>query len=322
MATATSTIANNAPNHAANHPTPHAAPRGGHNAPAPVAPPTSAYPSDDEILGIVDEPNSGENPRDRSFGANAPSREAHDANTAPQDDATISDAAQNSNAPSAAMPEWLARVSAADPAAAPELAALWNRSSALETFDRAVYGGDPSARQQLVTQLYSDDPAALRALVATATQLLAGSVAQVVPSDLGPLSDTGRDSLLSSPANSPFGSRDTSPSAPHSAAWASNIPRSDEPTWATKPPHDPAPADRALQPRRLRAIRAIHQRRSRRRRGPRHRARSRSHVAAGNCRRRAPPHCRRHARGSSRGAARRSPARIASRGRAARFAFR
>lgn len=248
MATATNTIANNAPNHAANHPTPHAAPRGGHNAPAPVAPPTSAYPSDDEILGIVDEPNSGEKPRDRSFGANVASREARGANTAPQNEVDISDAAQNSNAPGAAMPEWLARVSAADPAAAPELAALWNRSSALETFDRAVYGGDPSARQQLVTQLYSDDPAALRALVATATQLLDGNVAQVVPSDLGPLSDTGRDSLLSSPANSPFGSRDTSPSALHSAARASNIPRSDEPTWATKPPHDPAPAEPHFSP--------------------------------------------------------------------------
>ncbi len=73
------------------------------------------------------------------------------------------------------MPEWLTRVSAADPAAAPELSALWQRSAALEVFDHAFYSGDASAQQQLVTQLYSDDPGALRAMVAAATQLLESS---------------------------------------------------------------------------------------------------------------------------------------------------
>jgi hypothetical protein len=72
----------------------------------------------------------------------------------------------------APMPEWLTRVSAADPAAAPELSALWQRSAALDAFDHAFYDGDSFAQQQLVTQLYSDDPVALRAMVAAATRLL------------------------------------------------------------------------------------------------------------------------------------------------------
>ena len=93
------------------------------------------------------------------------------------------------------MPEWLTRVSAADPAAAPELSALWQRSAALEVFDQAFYSGDVSAQQQLVTQLYSDDPGALRAMVAAATQLLESSennsVARV-PRARG-ISDTNSD---------------------------------------------------------------------------------------------------------------------------------
>jgi hypothetical protein len=148
----------------------------------PTAPP-STYPSDDEILGIVDDaaPSSGAPHHTRSFGATSASRPngaGRDAQSAPQDDVNFTDTAQNANSRDAAssdsapIPEWLARVSAADPAAAPELAALWQRSSALETFDRAVYGDDSSAREQLITQLYSDDPSALRALVATASQLL------------------------------------------------------------------------------------------------------------------------------------------------------
>ena len=74
------------------------------------------------------------------------------------------------------MPEWLTRISAADPAAAPELSSLWQRSAALDAFDHAFYDGDASAQQQLVTQLYSDSPNALRAMVAAATRLLESSV--------------------------------------------------------------------------------------------------------------------------------------------------
>ena len=93
------------------------------------------------------------------------------------------------------MPEWISRVSAADPAAAPELSALWQRSAALEVFDHAFYSGDASAQQQLVTQLYSDDPGALRAMVAAATLLLEGSANDSVaraPRARG-ISDTNSD---------------------------------------------------------------------------------------------------------------------------------
>ncbi len=101
-------------------------------------------------------------------------------------------AQQGSDAP---MPEWLTRISAADPAAAPELSALWQRSAALDAFDHAFYDGDATAQQQLVTQLYSDSPEALRAMVSAAAQLLersaADSVARV-PRARG-ISDTNSD---------------------------------------------------------------------------------------------------------------------------------
>jgi hypothetical protein len=71
-------------------------------------------------------------------------------------------------------PEWLARATAAAPDSAPQLAAMWQRANALETFDRAYYGADAAAQQSLVAQLYADDPAALRAMVAAAQQIIAG----------------------------------------------------------------------------------------------------------------------------------------------------
>jgi hypothetical protein len=81
----------------------------------------------------------------------------------------------NATDASAPLPEWLAQISASAPNAAPELANLWERAAALDTFDRAFYGADSSAQQQLITQLYSDDPAAFRAMVSAAAQLLNGS---------------------------------------------------------------------------------------------------------------------------------------------------
>src|SRR6202030_1164537 len=84
-----------------------------------------------------------------------------------RDTASTQNSRQGTEAP---MPEWLTRVSSADPAAAPELSALWQRSAALEVFDHAFYSGDVSAQQQLVSQLYSDDPGSLRAMVAAARQ--------------------------------------------------------------------------------------------------------------------------------------------------------
>jgi hypothetical protein len=159
----------------------------------PTAPPSGAYPSDETILGIFDESGAGGNDSadnihallagaDRGsdssidHAASVPHR-ANAANSA----STRSDAAKQESAKpaqnaqqgtDAPMPEWLTRVSSADPAAAPELSALWQRSAALDAFDHAFYDGDAAAQQQLITQLYSDAPDALRAMVAAATQLL------------------------------------------------------------------------------------------------------------------------------------------------------
>jgi len=156
----------------------------------PTAPPTGSYPSDETILGIFDESGAGGNDRADDFDAllagadgadDSPTEHAasipHRASApgAAKTPASHSDAALTKNAQQgsdAPMPEWIARVSAADPAAAAELSALWQRSAALEVFDHAFYSGDASAQQQLVTQLYSEDPGALRAMVAAATQLL------------------------------------------------------------------------------------------------------------------------------------------------------
>jgi hypothetical protein len=198
----------------------------------PTAPPSGAYPSDETILGIFDESGAGGNDRVDDFDAllagaadaddssgehvasiphraansrgasqNAKSRQdagATSSNSARESSAQNNSASATQNAQQgsdAPMPEWLTRVSAADPAAAPELSALWQRSAALEVFDHAFYSGDVSAQQQLVTQLYSDDPGALRAMVAAATQLLESSennsVARV-PRARG-ISDTNSD---------------------------------------------------------------------------------------------------------------------------------
>lgn len=176
----------------------------------PTAPPSGAYPSDETILEIFDESGAGGNDRADDFDAllagadggddwsdedaasiphragvgnsrNARSRQDAGATNS---NSTRDGVAENNSVSSkqntqqgteAPMPEWIARVSAADPAAAPELSALWQRSAALEVFDHAFYDGDASAQQQLVTRLYSDDPGALRAMVAAATLLLEGS---------------------------------------------------------------------------------------------------------------------------------------------------
>ena len=183
----------------------------------PTAPPSGAYPSDETILGIFDESGTGGNDRADDFdallagadgaddlsgehAASVPHRagpaKSQSAKSRQDAGATNSTSAQNAQQGNdVPMPEWLARVSAADPAAAPELSALWQRSAALEVFDHAFYSGDTSAQRQLVTQLYSDDPGALRAMVAAATRLLESSandsVARV-PRARG-ISDTNSD---------------------------------------------------------------------------------------------------------------------------------
>jgi len=181
----------------------------------PTAPPSGAYPSDETILGIFDESSAGGNDRADDFdallagadGADDISTEhtasiphragaTNSPNAQSRQDASATNSASNAKLETEVqMPEWIARVSAADPAAAPELSALWQRSAALEIFDHAFYSGDVSAQQQLVTQLYSDDPGALRAMVAAATQLLENSALDSVarvPRARG-ISDTNSD---------------------------------------------------------------------------------------------------------------------------------
>src|ERR1700733_5757432 len=162
----------------------------------PTAPPSGAYPSDEQILGIYDESGVGGNDRADDFDAllagaerGDDSQHAHAASIPHRAGATNSASVTNSKAAQnaqpqqgidASMPEWLTRISAADPAAAPELSALWQRSAALDAFDHAFYDGDASAQRQLVTQLYSDSPNALRAMVAAATRLLESSASDSV----------------------------------------------------------------------------------------------------------------------------------------------
>jgi len=147
--------------------------------PAPSAPHhAGAYPSDEQILGIVPDgaieaefdallANAAANAaKPRALPAESASR---DANAAAQSTANASVALP------ADAPDWLARASAAAPESAPQLASLWQRASALDTFDRAYYGADAAAQQALVAQLYADDPGALRAMVAAAQQIIASS---------------------------------------------------------------------------------------------------------------------------------------------------
>jgi hypothetical protein len=73
------------------------------------------------------------------------------------------------------MPEWLAQLGAASaPEASAELGVLWQRATALDSFDRAYYGDDAGAQQQLVSELYAANPGALRAMFAAAANVLHG----------------------------------------------------------------------------------------------------------------------------------------------------
>ena len=75
-----------------------------------------------------------------------------------------------------AMPEWLAQLGAKAPSASAELGALWQRATQLDAFDRAYYGDDAGAQQELVSALYAENPGALRAMFAAAANVLHGSV--------------------------------------------------------------------------------------------------------------------------------------------------
>jgi hypothetical protein len=176
---------------------------------APAPPAGGAYPSDEDILGISD--NAEVADEHSSFGrvraqaaAAGDDRVAHGAASAgrvaqvsasaaaddrpeafPSQNKSLRSSDENhrgdlsyknnaapDNGATAHMPEWLARASAAAPNDAPQFAALWQRATALETFDRAYYGADAAAQQQLITQLHADDPAVFRAMVTAATQVL------------------------------------------------------------------------------------------------------------------------------------------------------
>jgi len=146
----------------------------------------SAYPSDEQILGINNGDDAAFDALLATAAANArrilDARTPQDANAhvappSPAANSSSENAGTEAGATSAALPaaapEWLARATAAAPDSAPQLAAMWQRANALETFDRAYYGADAAAQQSLVAQLYADDPAALRAMVAAAQQIIA-----------------------------------------------------------------------------------------------------------------------------------------------------
>src|SRR5579864_3717265 len=93
----------------------------------PTAPPNGAYPSDETILGIFDESGAGGNDRADDFDALLAGADGADDLTAEhaasvphrataKNSAPAQNASQGTQSP---MPEWLTRVSAADPAAAP-----------------------------------------------------------------------------------------------------------------------------------------------------------------------------------------------------------
>jgi hypothetical protein len=138
----------------------------------------TAYPSDEQILGIVSgEQNAVESrpllgDADGSLQAQAGANSVSELTDETQSGkaragAKFGEAPKAANA--AAMPEWLARISEALPEAAGadanvRLSEMWQRSAELEAFDGAYFGNDPVQRQQFVEQMYAQNPAALKAM--------------------------------------------------------------------------------------------------------------------------------------------------------------
>jgi len=100
---------------------------------------------------------------------------------ADSDDARGGVGATAAGAAAPAMPEWLAQVGAKAPSASAELGALWQRATQLDAFDRAYYGDDAGAQQELVSALYAENPGALRAMFAAAANVLHGGAGNVAP---------------------------------------------------------------------------------------------------------------------------------------------
>jgi hypothetical protein len=143
-----------------------------------------AYPSDEEILGLgsdtADDAMTLDLPPERFTSPNLPHNTPKGVEDGPvhrgaqsADDAVMN---RRDNSPqregSAATPAWIEEIRAAVPQASGQLAALWQRASAFEDFDRAFYGNDAPSRQQFVERLNTENPAALRAMFAAAEQVL------------------------------------------------------------------------------------------------------------------------------------------------------
>ena len=175
------------------------------NSGAPSSTHAGAYPSDEQILGITDDAASSAaaaSTDDAEFDALL-ANAANASRVPPPVEPTLLSASSPSHQADKSVgstnvalppdaPEWLARASAAAPDSAPQLASLWQRANALDTFDRAYYGADAAAQQALVAQLYADDPAALRAMVAAAQQFIAApaTASRVTPPSAPPVTPT------------------------------------------------------------------------------------------------------------------------------------
>lgn len=141
----------------------------------------AAYPSDEEILGLAsdgtDDASSINLPPERFATQTLPHNTPRGVEDGPvHGDAISGDAAVNRRANSSlgdsAPPQWIEELSSAMPHASGQLAALWQRASAIETFDHAFYGDDGASRQKFVERLYADNPDGLRAMFAAAEQIL------------------------------------------------------------------------------------------------------------------------------------------------------
>lgn len=153
---------------------------------APQGEPAALYPTDEEILGIVDETATKPAPAESALPvAPEKSPEAHTqpladvgnverlgAKTA--ENVPPTEAASQGEAP--LLPEWIVEASAASPQASAQLAGLWQKASALENFDKAFYGNSEPDREQFLARLSAEKPAEFRAMFSAAQKLLAAQL--------------------------------------------------------------------------------------------------------------------------------------------------
>lgn len=145
------------------------------------AEPVSSYPSDEEILGLVEEtaaaPTSALASERELLPPDAAGVEdalltTNDEPAGPQASEVRAESRSSSAGETAAMPEWMIQVSAAVPQASAQLAGLWQQAAALESFDHAFYGNNAADREQFLSKLSNERPAEFRAMLAAAEKIL------------------------------------------------------------------------------------------------------------------------------------------------------